>query len=58
MQINEAASLMGKKGGGNTKKKYGKKHYKKMGILSGEKRRKNKQAEVIPTLPLDKQTIV
>lgn len=38
--MNKAAQELGKKGGVTTKKKYGVGHYKKMGILSGKKRRK------------------
>lgn len=31
MEINEAAQLLGKKGGNTTKKKYGSKHYSEAG---------------------------
>ena len=38
--MNKAAQQLGKKGGTATKKKHGVDHYKKMGLLSGKKRKK------------------
>ncbi|MES2213331.1 MAG: hypothetical protein V4473_00645 [Patescibacteria group bacterium] len=38
--MNKAAQQLGKKGGVATKKKHGVDHFKKMGILSGKKRKK------------------
>ncbi len=39
-------SEMGRIGGRSTQKKYGKKHYIKMGKLSGVSKRRNKKASV------------
>lgn len=35
----------GSRGGKQTVKKYGKKHFSKLGVLSGQKKRKTKQDE-------------
>ncbi|MCX6716395.1 MAG: hypothetical protein NTV72_00505 [Candidatus Taylorbacteria bacterium] len=36
---NKAAQMLGRKGGSTTVRKYGKKHFSRMGRLSGKKRR-------------------